>query len=87
MMYSSQVWTALYGLMGYASHLAVRSFDSAVTPQGTYVILPALEFVLILDIVLKPTKRSSCTMLSLRLICSGHRCSLAVRLPAVADRP
>ena len=29
------VWTILYGLMGYASHLAVRSFDSAVTPAGT----------------------------------------------------
>jgi len=30
-----KVWTVLYGLMGYASHLAVRAFDSAVTPQGT----------------------------------------------------
>jgi len=29
------VWTGLYGLMGYASHLAVRSFDAAATPSGT----------------------------------------------------
>ncbi|KAJ9107353.1 hypothetical protein QFC24_003500 [Naganishia onofrii] len=29
------VWTALYGMMGYASHLAVKSFDAAATPDGT----------------------------------------------------
>ncbi|KAK1925833.1 TspO/MBR-related protein [Papiliotrema laurentii] len=29
------VWTVLYGLMGYASHLTVRSFDAAITPQAT----------------------------------------------------
>ncbi|KAL7420566.1 hypothetical protein Q5752_004517 [Cryptotrichosporon argae] len=28
-------WTVLYGLMGYASHLAVRAFDAAITPSGT----------------------------------------------------
>ncbi|ORX37193.1 TspO/MBR-related protein [Kockovaella imperatae] len=29
------VWTVLYGLMGYASHLAVKSLDAAVTPNAT----------------------------------------------------
>lgn len=36
---SSQVWTILYGLMGYASHMTVRAFDSAVTPQATSISL------------------------------------------------
>ena len=37
------VWTILYGLMGYASHLAVRSFDTAVTPSGAAEADKALQ--------------------------------------------
>ncbi|WVO24926.1 uncharacterized protein IAS62_006306 [Cryptococcus decagattii] len=37
------VWTVLYGLMGYASHLAVRAFDTAVTPSGTSQADQALQ--------------------------------------------
>jgi benzodiazapine receptor len=29
------VWTTLYGLMGYASHMTAKAFDAAVTPTGT----------------------------------------------------
>ncbi|RSH88485.1 uncharacterized protein EHS24_001030 [Apiotrichum porosum] len=29
------IWTAMYGLVGYASHLCVCAFDAAVTPQST----------------------------------------------------
>jgi benzodiazapine receptor len=29
------VWTALYLGLGYVSHLSVKAFDAAVTPQGT----------------------------------------------------
>lgn len=29
------VWTILYGLMGYASHMTVKAMDSAATPGGT----------------------------------------------------
>ncbi|ODO09905.1 hypothetical protein I350_02128 [Cryptococcus amylolentus CBS 6273] len=37
------VWTVLYGLMGYASHLAVKSFDAAITPSGTHESDVALQ--------------------------------------------
>ncbi|KAK8858790.1 hypothetical protein IAR55_003020 [Kwoniella newhampshirensis] len=37
------VWTILYGLMGYASHLTVRAFDAAVTPGGTAQADQALQ--------------------------------------------
>ncbi|WWD05334.1 hypothetical protein V865_003407 [Kwoniella europaea PYCC6329] len=52
------VWTILYGLMGYASHLTVRAFDSAVTPSGTAQADQALQLYygqLLLNLLWTPT--------------------------------